>query len=66
MNALAGKKTYLVAAVIFGYNILRALNVLPDATFGEIDLQINMLLIALGFGALRAGVSRTQNPPAQP
>ena len=53
INALSGKKTYIVAVVIALLNLAVA--------FGWIDpdhlTQINMVLTALGLGALRSAVT---------
>ncbi len=54
ITLLEGKKTYIVAVVIAVLNLLVAFNVIsPDHL-----TQINMVLGALGIGALRSAVSK--------
>lgn len=56
LNALSGKKTYLVAVVLALFNLAVA--------YGWIDPahqeQINAVLVALGLGALRSGVAKAE------
>lgn len=55
INALRGKKTYLIALVLAVLNLAVAFNwINPDQL-----AQINWFLAALGLGALRAGVSKS-------
>ena len=53
-NALNGKKTYIVAVVTAVLNLCVA--------FGWISVdnltQVNMILVALGFGAIRSGINK--------
>lgn len=51
---LSGKKTYLVAAIL---GLLNAAVYLNWITVDQLN-QINAILVALGLGALRAGVSK--------
>ena len=53
-NALDGKKTYIVAIVVALLNLAVAFNWISPAHLS----QINLILAALGLGALRAGVSK--------
>lgn len=54
INLLYGKKTYIVAVIIAVLNLAVAFGwVTPE----NLE-QINAVLIALGFGALRAGVNK--------
>ena len=53
--ALEGRKTYLVAFVLAALNLAVAFGwVSPEHL-----TQINTVLVALGLGALRAGLSRS-------
>lgn len=53
-DMLVGRKTYLVAFVIAALNLAVAFNCIsPDHL-----AQINMVLGALGLGAVRASISR--------
>ena len=56
INTLYGKKTYIVALVMAIINLLVAFEVIsPD------NLEaINYVLVALGFGAVRAGISKVE------
>lgn len=54
MNVLDGKKTYIVAAVL---GLLNAAVYLNWITVDQLA-QINTVLVALGIGALRAGVNK--------
>ena len=51
---LQGKRTYLVALIMFVVAILRALGLIETSVYEA----VMGLLAALGFGALRAGVER--------
>lgn len=51
---LAGKKTYLIAVILGLLNVAVYLNWI---TVDQLE-QINVILVALGFGALRAGFSK--------
>lgn len=54
LDFLSGKKTYIVAFVIAALNVAVALGwITPDHL-----AQINAVLVALGLGALRAGVAK--------
>ena len=54
VNFLYGKKTYIIAVILAVLNLLVACDVFtPD----QIE-QINLILVALGLGALRAGVAK--------
>lgn len=54
LTVLVGKKTYIVAVIIAVLNLAVAFGwISPD----NLE-QINLILVALGFGALRAGVSK--------
>lgn len=53
---LSGKKTYIIAVVIAVLNLLVAFNVISPENLE----QINLILVALGFGALRAGVNKVE------
>lgn len=56
IQALSGKKTYLVAVVIAVLNLAVAMGwVSPE----HLE-QINVILVALGLGALRAGVKKVE------
>jgi uncharacterized membrane protein len=55
VDFLVGKKTYLVAIVLAVLNLAVALN---WATVEQLD-QVNAVLVALGLGALRAGVAKS-------
>jgi hypothetical protein len=56
INALRGKKTYIVAVVIAVLNLAVAFGwITPD----NLE-QINLILVALGFGAIRAGISKVE------
>jgi len=50
------KKTYIVATIIAVLNLLVAFNVISPTHLQ----QINLVLGALGLGALRAGISKVQ------
>lgn len=52
--ALQGKKTYLVAVVIAVLNLAVAFGWISPENLE----QINLILVALGLGAIRAGVSK--------
>ncbi len=52
---LRGKRTYLVALLMFVAAILKALDLLPAPAYEA----LMGLLTALGFGALRAGMEKT-------
>lgn len=56
INALDGKKTYIVAVIIALLNLAVAMNWLSPAHL----TQINFILTALGLSALRAGVSKIE------
>lgn len=51
---LQGKKTYIVAIVLAVLNLAVALEWI---TVDQLD-QINVILVALGLGSLRAGVNK--------
>jgi hypothetical protein len=54
INALYGRKTYLVAVIIAVLNLCVAFGwVSPD----QLE-QINYVLVACGLGALRAGINK--------
>lgn len=53
---LRGKKTYLVAFVLAAVNLAVALEWI---TVEELN-QVNAVLVALGLGALRAGVNKVE------
>ena len=53
ITALQGKKTYIVAALLALLNLAVALDLV---TVDQLS-QINAILVALGLGAIRAGVS---------
>lgn len=55
-NTLYGKKTYIVAFVMALINLLVAFEVISPANLEA----INYVLVALGFGAIRAGVARAE------
>ena len=57
MNFLKGRKTYLVAAVIFVLGGLKALNVVDDHTY----TMIVTLVAPLGVVALRSAVGNNGN-----
>ncbi len=52
-NWFVGKRTYLIAIVMAVLNLAVAAGWISPEYLGE----INAVLVALGFGALRAGVS---------
>lgn len=52
--ALEGKKTYIVAFVLAALNLAVAFDLISPANLE----QINLVLVALGFGAIRAGVNK--------
>jgi len=54
INFLQGKKTYIVIVVAIVFNTLVQLGYV-DASYVE---YVNIVLAALGLGALRAGVSK--------
>lgn len=54
LDFLAGKKTYLVAFVMAVVNFAVAVGWMSPENLE----QINVILVALGLGALRAGVSK--------
>ena len=54
LEALWGKKTYIVAVVIAVLNLAVAFGWVSPAQLE----QINYVLVALGLGALRAGVNK--------
>jgi hypothetical protein len=54
INALYGKKTYIIAVVIAVLNLAVAFGWISPENLA----QINMVLGALGLGALRASVSK--------
>jgi heme/copper-type cytochrome/quinol oxidase subunit 4 len=54
LNFLSGKKTYIIAFVLAVVNFAVAVNwISPD----NLE-QINAVLVALGIGAVRAGISK--------
>lgn len=57
LDALSGKKTYIVAVVMAALNLAVAMNWVSPAHL----VQINVILVALGLGALRAGVAKVGN-----
>lgn len=54
LTVLVGKKTYIVAVIIAVLNLAVAFGWISSDNLE----QINLILVALGFGALRAGVSK--------
>lgn len=56
INKLSGKKTYIIAVVIAVLNLLVAFEVV---SVQQLE-QINLILVALGFGAIRAGISKVE------
>lgn len=50
---LQGKRTYIVALILAIFNLAVAVGWLQP----EAATQINAILVALGFGALRAGIA---------
>jgi len=54
IDFLAGKKTYIIAIVLAVLNLAVAMNWL---TVDQLN-QVNAILVALGLGALRAGVNK--------
>jgi hypothetical protein len=56
LNFLSGKKTYIIAFVLAVVNFAVAVNwISPD----NLE-QINAVLVALGIGAVRAGISKIE------
>lgn len=55
LKFLEGKKTYIVAVVIAVLNLAVALGWISPENLE----QINVILVALGLGAIRAGISRS-------
>lgn len=53
---LSGKKTYIIAVVLAVLNLAVALGWISPENLE----QINLILVALGFGALRAGVNKVE------
>lgn len=53
---LSGKKTYIIAIVLAVLNLAVAMNWISVDQLN----QINTILVALGLGALRAGVSKAE------
>lgn len=58
MEALKGKKTYIVAALMLLVGIVNALTGEAGAIAGIID-NATVLLQALGFATIRAGIAST-------
>ena len=56
LNTLYGKKTYIIAFVMALVNLLVAFEVISPANLEA----INYVLVALGFGAIRAGVAKAE------
>jgi len=54
---LRGKRTYVVAVIMFLVAVLRAMGLIETSLYEA----VMGLLAALGFGALRAGVERVTN-----
>lgn len=54
LNFLAGKKTYIVIVVAVVFNTLVQLGYLQP---NHVE-YVNMILVALGFAALRAGANK--------
>lgn len=54
LQKINGKKTYIVAVVIAVLNLAVAFDVISPANLE----QINLVLVALGFGALRSGINK--------
>lgn len=54
LDFLAGKKTYIVAIVLAVLNLAVAMGWISP----EHLEQINLILVALGIGALRSGISK--------
>jgi hypothetical protein len=55
ITALSGRKTYIVAFVIAALNLAVAFDLV---TVDQLE-QINLVLVALGFGTIRAGISKS-------
>jgi hypothetical protein len=56
INVLSGKKTYIVAIVIAVLNFAVAMN---WVTVDQLT-SVNYILVALGFSAVRAGISKVE------
>lgn len=56
LKMLEGKKTYIIAVVIALLNLAVAFEWVTP----EYIEQINIVLVALGFGTLRAGVTKSK------
>lgn len=56
LNWLSGKKTYIVAVVLALVNVGVAMGWISPENLE----QINVVLVALGLGALRASVSKVE------
>lgn len=54
LEFLEGKKTYIVAIVMAALNIAVTLNMISPENIE----QINIILVALGIGALRSGINK--------
>lgn len=57
IEKLEGKKTYIIAAIIAGVNLLAAFGVIDQEQIGT----INIILGALGLGAVRQAVAKHDN-----
>lgn len=65
LDGLKGKRTYILVALIVVLSVLSLLakwGVIPAYVPGDIETHINLILIALGMGTLRAAVA--SGPPA--
>jgi uncharacterized membrane protein len=56
IETLYGRKTYIVAFVMALLNLLVAFEVI---SVEQLD-QVNVILVALGLGAIRAGVAKAE------
>lgn len=54
LKTLQGKKTYIIAFVLAALNLAVAFDLISPA---QLD-QINIVLVALGLGALRSGINK--------
>jgi hypothetical protein len=56
IDFLSGKKTYIIAVIIAVLNFAVAMGWLSV----EMIDQINLILVSLGLGSLRAGISKVE------
>lgn len=54
LNILDGKKTYIVAFILAALNLAVAFDLISPANLE----QLNLVLVALGLGAIRAGINK--------